>query len=63
MPSRKRERIALVGFMATGKTSFGRLLARRLKWKFVDCDAEIEKSERMRIPKIFLERPAYLSPL
>jgi shikimate kinase len=32
------ERIVLVGFMASGKTTVGRILARRLGWDLVDLD-------------------------
>ena len=39
------ERIVLVGFMAAGKTTVGRILAERLDWDFVDFDAAI--SERV----------------
>lgn len=35
------ERIVLVGFMAAGKTTVGRLLADRLGWHFVDFDDAI----------------------
>ena len=31
--------------MGAGKTSFGKKLARQLKWNFLDADAEIEKQE------------------
>jgi shikimate kinase len=34
-------RIVLVGFMAAGKTTVGRMLADRLGWTFVDFDDEI----------------------
>lgn len=37
------ERIVLVGFMAAGKTTTGRLLAAKLRWRFVDFDALIEE--------------------
>lgn len=36
-------RILLVGFMATGKSSVGRSLARQLGWRFRDFDLEIEQ--------------------
>ena len=45
--------IVLIGFMATGKTTIGRQLARRAGFKFVDCDLEIEKQQRMKISEIF----------
>lgn len=42
-------RIVLVGFMAAGKSTVGRILADRLGWEFVDFDEAI--SERVgRIP-------------
>ena len=36
-------RIFLTGFMGSGKTTVGRLLAGRLGIAFVDLDAEIER--------------------
>jgi shikimate kinase len=46
--------IVLTGFMGTGKSTVGRLLARRLGWPFVDTDALIE-SRHGSIPSIFAE--------
>jgi shikimate kinase len=48
--------IYLAGFMGSGKTTIGRLLADRLGWRFVDLDQEIEAAERMSIPRIFETR-------
>jgi len=45
--------IALTGFMAVGKSSVGRTLARKLGRRFVDLDKIIEKSEGMAINDIF----------
>jgi shikimate kinase len=45
--------IYLVGLMGAGKTSVGRLLARRLSKTFYDCDQEIERATGVRIPVIF----------
>lgn len=45
--------IFLVGLMGAGKTSVGKLLARRLGKSFYDCDQEIERSTGVRIPIIF----------
>jgi shikimate kinase len=45
--------IYLVGLMGAGKTSVGRLLARRLGKTFYDCDQEIERATGVRIPVIF----------
>jgi shikimate kinase len=43
----------LIGFMGAGKTSVGRLVARRLHWDFVDLDDAIEEFERQSITEIF----------
>ena len=53
MSSVAHTRIYLVGFMGSGKSSIGRLLARKLGWKFVDLDREIERHEKQTIPEIF----------
>jgi shikimate kinase len=45
--------VFLVGFMASGKSSVGQELARRLNWEFVDLDARIESRERKSVPEIF----------
>jgi shikimate kinase len=47
------ENIALIGFMAVGKSAVGRNLARRLRRRFVDLDALIEKAEGCKIRDIF----------
>ena len=36
-----KRHVALVGFMASGKSTIGRKLARRLRWPFVDTDAMV----------------------
>lgn len=45
--------IYLVGLMGAGKTSVGRLLAKRLRKTFLDSDHEIEARTGVRIPVIF----------
>jgi shikimate kinase len=50
------ERVILIGFMGSGKTSVGRLLASRLGWDFVDTDAEIETRVGARVTEIFRSR-------
>lgn len=45
--------IILVGFMGSGKTIVGKLLADDLNLKFVDLDGEIEKSSGLLIGEIF----------
>ncbi len=45
--------LVLVGFMGTGKSAVGRIVARRLKLEFVDMDARIEEQEGRTISDIF----------
>jgi shikimate kinase len=45
--------ICLAGFMGSGKTTVGVLLARQLAWRFVDLDDRIEEAAGLRIPEIF----------
>ena len=45
--------IYLVGFMGSGKTTVGRLLADRLGWDFIDLDDEIEAEQHVSIPELF----------
>ena len=45
--------IILLGFMGTGKSSVGRLLARRTKRQYVDLDSYLEDKEKRKIREIF----------
>ena len=45
--------IFLIGLMGAGKTSVGRLLAKRFSKTFYDCDQEIERRTGVKIPVIF----------
>src|SRR6202011_3997550 len=45
--------IYLVGFMASGKTTIGRMLADQLGWAFADMDADIERAQGRSISEIF----------
>jgi shikimate kinase len=45
--------VYIVGFMGSGKTTVGRLLADRIGWKFVDLDEEIENHEQRSVAAIF----------
>lgn len=49
----KKLKVVLLGYMASGKSSIGKLLAEQLKLPFKDLDLEIEKSVGIDIPTIF----------
>lgn len=51
-PSRPRC-IVLTGFMGSGKTTVGPIVARRLGWKFIDVDEVIEAEAGAAITEIF----------
>ena len=48
--------IYLVGFMGSGKSTVGVLLADHIGWKFVDLDEQIELRESQRVSEIFDQR-------
>ncbi|MEO7318419.1 MAG: shikimate kinase [Chthoniobacteraceae bacterium] len=50
-----RENIVLVGFMGSGKSAVGRLVAKRLRFRFVDTDQIIVDRAGMPIPDIFAQ--------
>ena len=45
--------LVLTGMMGVGKSTIGRILAKKLNTKFIDVDKIIEKSEKRSIKKIF----------
>ena len=47
--------MAIVGYMGSGKTTLGRLLARATGLEFVDLDRAISKRAGKEIPEIFAE--------
>jgi shikimate kinase len=47
-------RIVLTGFMGSGKSTLGPLLAVRLGWKFLDVDEMIEAESGMTIAELFV---------
>ena len=52
-PQSRLNVLCLAGFMGSGKTTVGTLLARQLAWRFVDLDERTEESARLKIPEIF----------
>ncbi len=51
-----KERVVLIGFRATGKTTIGQLLAQRLEWPFVDLDHLIQEQLGQSIAEIVQQR-------
>jgi shikimate kinase len=47
--------VFLVGFMASGKTTVGRLLAAELGYGFVDTDERVEHREGRSVDRVFAE--------
>jgi shikimate kinase len=47
------QRIILIGFMGSGKTTVGRILAARLGWDFADTDEMVEASTGATVPRVF----------
>ncbi len=49
-------RIFLIGYMGSGKTTIGKQLASRLGYSFVDMDAYIEEKQFKTVSQIFAEK-------
>jgi shikimate kinase len=47
--------VAIIGYMGSGKTTLGRLLARATGLEFVDLDRAVSKRAGKEIPEIFAE--------
>ena len=55
-PAAPPRRIVLTGFMGSGKSTAGALLARQLGWRFVDVDDVIEAEAGCAIAQIFAQQ-------
>lgn len=53
VPNTRQRRVVLTGFMGSGKSTVGPLLAERLGWRFADADQAIEQAAGRSIPEIF----------
>ncbi|NLG28218.1 MAG: AAA family ATPase [Chloroflexi bacterium] len=51
-----RRNIVLAGFMGTGKTTVGRLVAQRLGYLFIDLDWTIVLWTGLSIPELFRQQ-------
>ncbi len=49
----KPRNLVLIGMSGAGKSRVGRLVAQRLRWRFVDTDVEIERTTGRSVPDIF----------
>lgn len=54
--NQNKTNIALIGFMGSGKSTIGRLLAEKTERQFVDIDAEIKKIYGKTITEIFKQK-------
>ena len=50
------DNVVLIGFMGTGKSSTGKMLAGRLGCAFLDLDRHIERQEGQTVSEIFAEK-------
>jgi shikimate kinase len=48
--------VCLTGFMGSGKSTIGHLLAAQLAWRFADLDDEIERESGTSITQIFAQK-------
>ena len=53
MPNNNFNRITLTGMMGSGKTSIGKLLAKKVSLPFYDSDERIESKLNLNISEIF----------
>jgi len=52
----KNTLIYLIGMPSSGKSTFGRLLAQKLNYNFLDLDVLIEEKNKATIPQIFEQK-------
>jgi shikimate kinase len=53
LQSAMKKNIVLIGFMASGKSTLGRVLQKQLGWPLISTDEYIEKKEGRKITQIF----------
>lgn len=55
-PRASVERVVLLGYMCSGKSTVGESLSRRLEWDYLDFDVEIERREKHTVSEIIEAR-------
>jgi len=55
-PAPECRMVCLTGFMGSGKSTVGRMLAAQLAWHFVDLDSDIERHTGLPIAQIFEQK-------
>jgi len=51
-----KKNLVLLGMMGVGKTTLGKIVAKKIDFKFIDTDANIEKNCLMKISEIFKKK-------
>ena len=51
-----KKNLVLLGMMAVGKTTIGKIVAKKQELEFIDTDVNIEKKNSMTIKEIFLKK-------
>ncbi len=50
------DKIVIIGYMASGKTTIGKQLAKAIEYPFIDLDIYISNKEQLSIPELFEQK-------
>lgn len=53
---RYSDKIVIIGYMASGKTTIGKQLAKAIEYPFIDLDVYISEKEQLSIPELFKQK-------